>query len=113
VSAPGYSSIRGTELGSIDTELSDYKVPVGGGKAIEPQGFEEVHRRGNHEPHRLQRPEKWTPYGVGAIEGIAREPLPVLTAAAAGAPPKQEFAPGEEPRPGDGEPTASAHGELL
>src|SRR5205823_4886266 len=41
----------------------------------------------------------------------AREPLPVLTAAAA--PAQRGFGPGEEPRPRDGEPTASAHGELL
>ena len=76
---------------------------------IEPRGFEEIHTRGNTEPHRLQRPEKWTPYGVGAIEGTAREPLPVLAARRrAGV-----TAPGEEPRPRDGEPTASAHGELL
>jgi hypothetical protein len=27
--------------------------------------------------------------------------------------PKLAFAPGEEPRPRDGEPTGSAHGELL
>jgi hypothetical protein len=27
--------------------------------------------------------------------------------------PKPAFAPGEEPRPRDGEPTGSAHGELL
>ena len=77
---------------------------------IEPSNFAEVHERGNHEPHRLQRPEKWTPYGVGAIEGTAREALPVLSTATGPAP---EHAPGEEPRPRDGEPTASAHGELL
>jgi len=39
-SAQGYTPLKGTELGSIDTELSSYKVPVGGGKAIEPQGFD-------------------------------------------------------------------------
>ncbi|MDL2335045.1 MAG: lysine 2,3-aminomutase [Chloroflexota bacterium] len=71
---------------------------------IEPTGFSEVHARGNDQPHRLQQPGKWTPYGVGPIEGKARETLPVLPA---------EFGPGEEPRPLDGEPTASAHGELL
>jgi arabinogalactan oligomer / maltooligosaccharide transport system permease protein len=38
--AEGYTPLRGTELGAIDQELSDYKVPVGGGKAIEPQGFD-------------------------------------------------------------------------
>jgi len=80
---------------------------------IEPQGFEEVHSRGNHEPHRLQRPDKWTPYGVGAIEGTSRSPLPVLAANGPGAAPEKEYGPGEEPRPRDGEPTASAHGELL
>jgi lysine 2,3-aminomutase len=77
---------------------------------IEPTDFAQVHERGNHEPHRLQRPEKWTPYGVGAIEGTARAALPVLPAPTEPAP---EFAPGEEPRPREGEPTASAHGELL
>ncbi len=45
---------------------------------IEPANFAEVHARGNDEPHRLQRPDKWTPYGVGAIEGTARGPLPIL-----------------------------------
>jgi lysine 2,3-aminomutase len=79
---------------------------------IEPMGFEEVHQRGNKEPHRLQRPEKWSPYGVGAIEGSAREALPVLNATN-GKPAKSEYGPGEEPRPREGEPTASSHGELL
>jgi len=32
--------LKGTELGGIDTELSTFKVPVGGDKAIEAQGFE-------------------------------------------------------------------------
>jgi ABC-type sugar transport system permease subunit len=36
----GYSPLKGTELGTIDKELSSYKVPVGGGRAIEPQGFD-------------------------------------------------------------------------
>jgi arabinogalactan oligomer/maltooligosaccharide transport system permease protein len=36
----GYSPLRGTEFATIDRELSDYKVPLGGGKAIEPQGFD-------------------------------------------------------------------------
>jgi hypothetical protein len=79
---------------------------------IEPMGFEEVHQRGNKEPHRLQRPDKWSPYGVGAIEGTAREALPVLNATNA-KPAKSEYGPGEEPRPREGEPTASSHGELL
>src|SRR3954471_17867795 len=73
---------------------------------IEPTDFAQVHERGNHEPHRLQRPEKWTPFGVGAIEGTSSGVLPVLEAG-------DEFGPGEEPRPREGEPTASAHGELL
>lgn len=80
---------------------------------IEPRGFEEVHARGNLEAHRLQDPSKWVPYGVGAIEGRATgAELPVLgdgdpTVRA------ETYAPGQEPRPRDGEPTASAHGELL
>jgi arabinogalactan oligomer/maltooligosaccharide transport system permease protein len=39
-SAKGYTKLPLRELGSVDTELSDYKVPVGGGKAIQPQGFD-------------------------------------------------------------------------
>ena len=85
---------------------------------IEPAGFEEIHARGNAEAHRLQAPHKWVPYGVGAIEGQTARPLPVLEGgpdgdrapAPNGAP---LYGPGEEPRPRDGEPTASAHGELL
>src|SRR5439155_25718335 len=38
--AQGYSTLQGTELGGLDQELSSYKVPIGGGKAIEPQGFD-------------------------------------------------------------------------
>jgi lysine 2,3-aminomutase len=83
---------------------------------IEPKGFEETHTRGNLEPHRLQDPSKWVPFGVGAIEGKAGQPLRVLEAGAAapdGASLEPAFGPGEEPRPRDGEPTAAAHGELL
>ena len=85
---------------------------------IEPRGFEEIHARGNLEQHRLQDPSKWVPYGVGAIEGEARGALPVLEAGTAatngnGAGETITYAPGEEPRPPDGMPTGSAHGELL
>ena len=84
---------------------------------IEPKGFAEIHSRGNIEQHRLQDPAKWVPYGVGAIEGRSREALSVLGAGdASAAEPngeKPEYGPGEEPRPREGEPTASAHGELL
>jgi lysine 2,3-aminomutase len=84
---------------------------------IEPRDFSEVHTRGNTTQHRLQDPAKWVPFGVGAIEGQAGRPLKVIeggSPAGSGAPaPKGEFAPGEEPRPRDGEPTGSAHGELL
>jgi lysine 2,3-aminomutase len=82
---------------------------------IEPTDFAEVHARGNDQPHRLQQPGKWTPYGVGPIEGKAREKLPVLPADASGAGngDQPSYGPGEEPRPRDGEPTGSAHGELL
>ena len=83
---------------------------------IEPKGFEDVHSRGNTEAHRLQDPSKWVPFGVGAIEGKAARPLPVLEAGSngtAGSNGAKDFAPGEEPRPREGEPTASAHGELL
>src|SRR3954453_16083671 len=73
---------------------------------IEPRGFEEIHSRGNTEAHRLQDPSKWVPFGVGAIEGTSSGVLPVLEAG-------DEFGPGEEPRPREAEPTASAHGELL
>ena len=85
---------------------------------IEPEGFDEVHARGNTEAHRLQDPSKWVPFGVGAIEGSATAPLRVLQPGearrpAADAAPGSEYGPGEEPRPRDGEPTGSAHGELL
>ena len=39
-SAQGYTPLPERELGSVDQELSGYKVPVGGGKAIQPQGFD-------------------------------------------------------------------------
>jgi hypothetical protein len=92
---------------------------------IEPSGFSETHSRGNTEAHRLQDPSKWVPFGVGAIEGQASRPLRVLEGgegstvpgpASTSTEPAQatgEFGPGEEPRPRDGEPTGSAHGELL
>ncbi len=80
---------------------------------IEPRGFEETHARGNLEAHRLQRPDKWVPYGVGAIEGTAGRALPTLPDGEARAAAEREYGPGEEPRPRDGEPTGSAHGELL
>jgi lysine 2,3-aminomutase len=95
---------------------------------IEPKGFSELHTRGNTEAHRLQDPAKWVPFGVGAIEGQAGPTLRVLEAghggqdATVGPPagesvgataPRPAYAPGEEPRPRDGEPTGSAHGELL
>ena len=76
---------------------------------IEPAGHAEIHARGNTEAHRLQSPEKWVPYGVGAIEG---ETAPTKAALAAGDE-QTEYGPGEEPRPAEGEPTGSAHGELL
>ena len=63
------------------------------------------------------------PFGVGAIEGSAARPLPVLEAGAAapstangngnGNGSTPAYGPGEEPRPRDGEPTAAAHGEML
>ncbi len=110
---------------------------------IEPKGFEDVHLRGNVEAHRLQRPDKWVPYGVGAIEGTATVPLTMLqpgttepgeTATQRAASevnagivepndllpeeqrvptPASAYGPGEEPRPREGEPTGAAHGELL
>jgi hypothetical protein len=86
---------------------------------IEPAGFDQVHARGNVEQHRLQDPSKWVPYGVGAIEGTAGQPLPVLAVGdgnGAGATPEEPataYGPGEEPRPPEGAPTGSAHGELL
>jgi hypothetical protein len=75
----------------------------------------ETHARGNEEAHRLQDPSKWVPYGVGALEGQAGKPLAVLEPGAAGgaggaAP---AFGPGEEPRPAEGQPNATANHELL
>jgi len=78
---------------------------------IEPAGFAEIHTRGNQERHRLQSPDKWVPYGVGAIEGQAGRPLPVLGPGDGDG--DGTHGPGQEPRPREGEPTASAHGELL
>jgi len=89
---------------------------------IEPSGFAEIHARGNHEQHRLQAPEKWVPYGVGAIEGRVGGPQPLLASGPADADGQggdasasrgHSYRPGEEPRPREGEPTGSAHGELL
>jgi hypothetical protein len=91
---------------------------------IEPAGFEQVHARGATEAHRLKDPSKWVPYGVGAIEGRAAEgggTLPVLESGVAaseanggsGVEPKRVYGPGEEPRPAEGRPTASANHELL
>ena len=79
---------------------------------IEPKGFQETHSRGNTEAHRLQDPSKWVPFGVGAIEGTAGAPLRVLVSGN-GDDRATEYGPGEEPRPREGEPTGSAHGELL
>ena len=109
---------------------------------IEPKGFEDTHARGNLDAHRLQDPDKWVPYGVGAIEGQTR-PLTMIETTigaatngdgdglsateraasdtnagmvdTAGLVPEEQrdYGPGEEPRPREGEPTASAHGELL
>ena len=81
-------------------------------------GFNEVHTRGNTEAHRLQDPSKWVPFGVGAIEGTAGAPAPrprsrATSRAPATAAETPVYGPGEEPRPREGEPTASAHGELL
>ena len=56
------------------------------------------------------------PYGVGALEGESERVngrLPELESGADARGPRPEYGPGEEPRPREGEPTASAHGELL
>jgi arabinogalactan oligomer / maltooligosaccharide transport system permease protein len=39
-SVEGYSPLRASEFATIDKELAGYKVPVGGGRAIQPQGFD-------------------------------------------------------------------------
>ncbi len=81
---------------------------------IEPAGFVETHARGNEEAHRLQDPSKWVPYGVGALEGQAGQPLPVLQPGAdGGGGGAAAYGPGEEPRPAEGQPTATANHELL
>jgi arabinogalactan oligomer / maltooligosaccharide transport system permease protein len=38
--APGFTKLPERELGTIDQELTNYKVPVGGDRAIQPQGFD-------------------------------------------------------------------------
>jgi lysine 2,3-aminomutase len=81
---------------------------------IEPAGFELTHARGNTAAHRLQDPSKWVPYGVGALEGEAVGTQAGGPAAlGAGAGDSTTYGPGEEPRPADGMPTASANHELL
>ena len=102
---------------------------------IEPKGFNEIHTRGNTEAHRLQDPAKWVPVRRRRDRGHGRPSLRVLDSGAslaeitastatsttsgagskAGQPPvpAPTYGPGEEPRPREGEPTASAHGELL
>ena len=72
--APGYTKVPENQLGSIDTELTDYKVPVGGGKAIEPQGFdtavvlEPVYRydKGNNTFVRISNGQVYRDNGLGA-----------------------------------------------
>jgi hypothetical protein len=76
---------------------------------IEPQEFRDTHARGNTQAHRLQDPAKWVPFGVGAIEGKAGATPRALEPG----PERPAYGPGEEPRPREGEPTGSAHGELL
>jgi arabinogalactan oligomer/maltooligosaccharide transport system permease protein len=39
-SAPGYKQLQGSDFAGLDQELSNYKVPVGEGRAIQPQGFD-------------------------------------------------------------------------
>jgi lysine 2,3-aminomutase len=78
---------------------------------IEPRGFAEIHTRGATEAHRLQAPEKWVPYGIGAIEGETAGQPAALEAGPNGGQP--EYGPGEEPRPPEGAPTATANHELL
>jgi arabinogalactan oligomer / maltooligosaccharide transport system permease protein len=39
-SAPGLTKLPERELGTVDQELENYKVPVGGDRAIQPQGFD-------------------------------------------------------------------------
>ncbi|MER3418195.1 MAG: lysine 2,3-aminomutase [Chloroflexota bacterium] len=81
---------------------------------LEPAGFEEVHARGATAPHRLQDPSKWVPYGVGAIEGSAAVPkLQLSEAVGMGGGRAAEYGPGEEPRPSEGAPTATANHERL
>ena len=38
--ARGFKPLQGSDFAGLDRELSTYKVPVGGGKAIQPQGFD-------------------------------------------------------------------------
>jgi len=49
---------------------------------IEPSGFEQMHRRGNADAHRLHDPGKWVPYGVAPIVGTASAPRPGIEARA-------------------------------
>jgi arabinogalactan oligomer/maltooligosaccharide transport system permease protein len=38
--ASGYKQLQGSDFAGLDQELSAYKVPVGEGRAIQPQGFD-------------------------------------------------------------------------
>jgi arabinogalactan oligomer / maltooligosaccharide transport system permease protein len=38
--AQGYRPLQGSDFAGLDQELSSYKVPVGSGRAIQPQGFD-------------------------------------------------------------------------
>jgi arabinogalactan oligomer/maltooligosaccharide transport system permease protein len=40
VSVTGYKQLQGSDFAGLDRELSSYKVPVGEGRAIQPQGFD-------------------------------------------------------------------------
>ena len=82
---------------------------------IEPKGFEETHQRGNTEAHRLQDPSKWVPVRRRGARGPGRARRCACSSRGERrrAEPAPDYGPGEEPRPLEGEPTASAHGELL
>ena len=78
---------------------------------IEPSGFEQTHLRGPSRPPAPGSGEVDARTASGPIEGPAGEPL--RGAAGRHGAGTKDFAPGEEPRPREGEPTGWSHGELL
>src|SRR5262249_52923559 len=83
VAARGYHVLKGTELGSIDPELSTFTVPVGGDKAIQAQGFDTavvLQPTLRYDPHRdefvrIKDSVVFRPNGLGSYVSASGEEL--------------------------------------